>query len=101
MLSRKIALWVLTIALVSVYPAAFWNSLRKIDLFCESVDTTTRTSELANLAQKIGVDLRGPFETSQHSGEFIAYSASVFTIGEYRCVVKANATHVTDKWIDR
>src|SRR5882672_3812262 len=89
----------LVIAVPCLYAAGFWNSLRKIDSFCNSIDTGTRVSQLSPLAHEIGVDLRGPFEYPENSGEFVAISASAFTVGEYKCRIKANAVHVTSKYL--
>jgi hypothetical protein len=97
---KKLPLWlVLLVALPCLYAAAFWNSLRKIDDFCSSVTIGMQFSSLPTLARESGVDLRGPFEYPENSGQFVAISASFFTIGEYKCRIKSDASGVKSKYL--
>ena len=76
-------------ALAGIYAFLFWNSLRKIDAFCNSIGTSTKMNELPALADRAGVDLRGPVEMSGSFGTYaFAIAASGFTIGEYSCRVR-------------
>ena len=87
----------IVVAVPSLYAAAFWNDLRKIDSFCNSIETNTKLNQLSPLESKIGVDLIGPVEHPKGSGIYVAIAASGFTVGEYKCTVNANHEHVTSK----
>lgn len=97
---KKMQIWpIAMIAVPSLYAAAFWYDLRKIDSFCNSIETGAMISQLSLLAHESGVDLREPFEYPKSSGKFIAIAASAFTVGEYKCRIKANSSHVTSKYL--
>jgi hypothetical protein len=74
---------IIVLSLPFVYAFSFWYSLHKIDNFCNGIDTRTEMSDLRSLAQKAGVDLRGPTEMSDSSGHKYSYAiaASAFTVG--------------------
>jgi hypothetical protein len=78
---------------VIAYTFGFVHSLRNIDEFCNSVSTETKVSDLKEMAESAGVDLRGPVLMSSFSGrggEFVyAEAASAFTVGEYACSIRA------------
>lgn len=64
--------------------------MRKIDMFCGNIDTSTRVSDLQKLADSAGVDLRGPMMMSNSYGPYVyAIAASGFTVGEYACRIHA------------
>ncbi|MDR3481914.1 MAG: hypothetical protein P4L91_14505 [Burkholderiaceae bacterium] len=86
-MKRKVKIAALIVFLLPfVYAFFFWNSLREIDNFCDSIDSTTKMSDLQGLAQRSGVELHGPMEMHGTSGVYIyAIAASGFTAGEYAC----------------
>jgi hypothetical protein len=88
-LKTKIRLIVfIAIGLPCVYALCSWNSLRKIDNFCNSINTSTKISDLAAIALREGVDLDGPMAFSDTSGtQIYAIAASGFTVGEYACSI--------------
>ena len=94
---RRVAVFILIILAVGcAYGLMFWNSLRKIDAFCDSVSTSTKMDELQEIAERAGVDLRGPMEMSGSSGTYTyAVAASGFTIGEYSCRIRGTSASGT------
>lgn len=77
---------------IIAYAFLFWNSIRKVDNFCNSIDATTKMRELQQLADNVGVELRGPRMISNSSGEYVyAVAASGFTVGEYACRIHAES----------
>lgn len=87
-----------TVAVPLIYAFAVWNSLRKIDTFCNNVQIGVAVGALRQIGEDTGVALRGPFEYPKNSGRFVIVAASPFTVGEYKCRIEATATHVTRKY---
>lgn len=81
--------------LIGVYAFDFIHSKQHIDDFCNSINTSTKVSELRELAKRAGVDLRGPMIMSSptgHGGNYVyAIAASGATVGEYACSIHATS----------
>lgn len=78
------------VILVGGYVYFFQRSFKKIDEFCNSIDTQTKVADLRSIADRIGVELKGPMEMNDSSGTYVyAIVTSGFTVGEYACSMHA------------
>ncbi len=92
---------IIVLSLPVVYAFSFWYSLHKIDNFCNGIDTSTNLGDLQSMAQRAGVDLRGPVEMLDSSGHKYSYAiaASAFTVGEYACSI--HGSPLTNKVVSK
>lgn len=72
------------------YAFSYWSSFEKIDAFCNEINAETKVSDLRSIADRVGVDLRGPMLMPDSNGPYVyAIATSGFTVGEYACSIHA------------
>ena len=88
-LFRKIGIGLLIFfGCIFLYSISFWNSIHKVDNFCNTIEVGMKMDELPALGNGEGVELRGPMTFSDASGNYLyAIAAGPFTMGEYACVI--------------
>ena len=91
----KLALFAL--ACIAAYGILVARSVGKVDDFCAQVNIGTRAEELPRLAERFGVELRGPLEVPKGSGKYYARVTSEFTVGDYACRMNMDTKQVLDK----
>jgi hypothetical protein len=103
-MTRIINLAAIALTIILLYGFSCWNSVRKIDNFCNSVGATTTMGELRALARTAGVDLYGPFDKSDAAGRYLeAVAPSSFAMGGYACDIRGDSltSGVTHKHLGR
>lgn len=76
---------ILFLALIAIYAASFWNMTHKINKFCESINVSTKPSDLIQLSDQAGVEFR--VSEMDIPGNYFGSALNPFTLGEHACKI--------------
>lgn len=83
----------LLVFLIAAYAVSAMYSRHKIRNFCESISADTKPAQLPALAEEAGVEFHSSPDIDR-VGEFYGAASDPFTVGDFACRVKFDATHV-------
>ncbi len=96
---KKSGHWLFLLASLVALPGLFlWNSIHKIDRFCDGINETTGIDEMKSWAKSSGVDLHGPIEYPNRHGVYFYFASSPGTGGEYQCRIDVDEHRIIKKY---
>ncbi len=75
---------ILFLALIAIYTASFLNVTRRVNMFCASINASTKPSDLVRLAEDIDVEFSFS-ELGDNPGNYYGLAPNPFTVGDHAC----------------